>query len=221
MEWEVLNAANSALVLVLAMGVSAPTPAQEDLDKPPAKQTLTGHRGVITSLTFTADGKTLVAGGGDENTVRLWDLATGKSKTWPEHPDLVRSVVLTPDGKTAAVGCRDGHVYIHDFPSGKERRKLKHGADMSLAISPDGTTVAACGDSKTISLWTIADGKLVTTLEHESDDPRDGTKPVKLAFGTDGKKLYVSYGGVEVRGHLAIFDMATRSARRRSLRKRG
>jgi WD40 repeat protein len=38
---------------------------------------LEGHSGAVISLVFSRDGRTL-ASGGDDNTVRLWDVQTGK-----------------------------------------------------------------------------------------------------------------------------------------------
>jgi WD40 repeat protein len=178
-------------VLAIFLGAAAPGAfAQEDPDKPPAKQTFTGHRGVVMSLVFTPDGKSIVAAGGDENTVRVWDVATGKSEAWPAHPDLVRKVVLTPDSKTAAVSCRDGNVYLREFPSGKELHKLKRGGDVSgLAFSPDGTLLATLSSDQgntsptVVRLWDVSTGKKVLSWKAHNVWAHG------VAFSPDGKTL--------------------------------
>jgi WD40 repeat protein len=41
-------------------------------------RTLTGHKGGVTSVSFSPDGKS-IASGSEDNTVWLWDVHTGKT----------------------------------------------------------------------------------------------------------------------------------------------
>jgi len=55
---------------------------------------------IRVEVAFGPDGKAILAESGD-NTVRLWDIATGKPIGQPiVHPAGVRFPTLSPDGKT-------------------------------------------------------------------------------------------------------------------------
>src|SRR5260370_29679915 len=81
--------------------LSAPLSAQE----PKPRATLKGHTDTVESLAISPDGKTLASGSAD-NSVKLWDVATGQNTTTlkEEAPYLWRSVAFSPDGKTLASG---------------------------------------------------------------------------------------------------------------------
>ena len=70
------------------------------------------HSSLVYSVSFSPDGKTLASGSGD-NTIKLWDVTTGKEiHTLQGHSSSVWSVSFSPDGKTLASGSDDQTVIL-------------------------------------------------------------------------------------------------------------
>ena len=70
---------------------------------------------------MSGDGKLLLTGGEDK-TMRLWDLETGKEvRRFEGHTDKVRAVAFSPDGKQAVSGglFSDPTVRVWDVESGR------------------------------------------------------------------------------------------------------
>lgn len=111
---------------------------QKDLD---------GLYAQVFSLAYAADGKTLVSGG-EDHSVQVWDLATGKRRSLPERPwwKIGGAMAFAADGNLLAVpfmGRSEGKVEIWDLKSGKPRVSIEGGSSAhSAAFSRDGRILA-------------------------------------------------------------------------------
>lgn len=143
----------------------------------------------ISIVAVSPDSKTLASGnrGSDTvNTIKLWDMNTGKEKRTLKGPasgdffNGIISVTFSPDGKTLAMGCsslslsgkeegplkEEGPIIIWDTKTWKEIRTLK-GHDegvYGVDFSPDGKTLASCSWDETVKLWDVKTGNQLRTL---------------------------------------------------------
>lgn len=107
----------------------------------------------INSLAFSPDGKILVSGG-DDFSIKLWDVDSGKELKSGKHSARVRTVAFSPDGKLIASGDDSGIIKIWDVKTMENVMLPRHdNAVTSLAFSPDGKTLASGSKDRTVRFW--------------------------------------------------------------------
>ena len=143
-----------------------------------------GPYAYILSVAFSPDGQTL-AGGTNEETIRLWDVNTGSEiRTLEGHTAGVYSVAFSPDGQTLAGG--GGHtVRLWDVNTGAHIRTLEGHTELvlSVAFSPDGLMLASGSWDSTIRLWDANTGAHIRTLKGHTDNVNS------VSFSPDGGTL--------------------------------
>lgn len=138
---------------------------------------LTKHTGQVWGIAFSIDNSMLATGGSD-GTILLWDVATGQHKdTFAQEPwDSVNALAFSPDERVLAIGHSRG-IRLWNYKTGASIQTLGHsrqappfvgnrswGSISSLVFSPDGKTVASGSWDHRIRLWDTATGHYKETL---------------------------------------------------------
>ena len=128
---------------------------------------LKGHTLGVTTLCYSPDGKQLASGSWDK-TVRLWDIATGKSvATLKGHTNKIRHVAYSIDGKSLASASIDGTVRLWDTASGNHIATFSghDGAVYAAVFTPDGKRLVTGGTDGKIRVWDVTTRKKIDTFD--------------------------------------------------------
>jgi mono/diheme cytochrome c family protein len=155
-----------------------------------------GHTATVNCVVFSSDGRK-VASGGDDQTVRIWEVGHG----------VVGRIANPSYGKQLACleGLR-GEVYAVAF-GGEDKRLLTAGSDRlvrlwdlgtnkvvrafaghtgsirSIVMSPYGKHCASAGDDRSVRVWDLESGEEVAALTGHAD------AVTALAWSTDGQHI--------------------------------
>src|SRR5262249_11963247 len=145
------------------------------------------------------NGKLLVSAG-ENNTLKLWDAATGKEvNTLKGHLNgNLLKVAFSHDGKLLASGCWMGgrgaplELKLWDVDKGQEIRDLKGhlGGVTGVAFSPDSKILVSAGGDQTLKVWDVVTGKEMRTLKGHTRLAGVYAGLVRsVSFHPDGKRV--------------------------------
>lgn len=166
---------------------------------------LEGHTGPVLSVAYAPDSRTLASGGADQS-VRLWDITTGRQSLVIHDPGgPVVSLAFAPDGNTLAVGTSHC-VTLWDLARAEPGPTFEGGdrpGTYVVAFAPDSRVAVAAGFlDPHLTVWdTVADRYLAALEGH-----RAGVLAVAHA---PRDPLLVTGGGIAVHGELFVWDMIT------------
>ena len=142
----------------------------------------------VTALAFSPDGTQLAASGYYE--ITLWDIATGALvRRIGGLPQRITSLAWNAKTNRLAVGggspSQWGGVFLIDPAAGWQVRLLADLPDtaLSVAFSPDGKLLAACGGDRAIRLFDTESGKQTHLWKQHADWVQT------VAFTGDGTRL--------------------------------
>lgn len=168
---------------------------------------LDGHGGPVRSVSFSADG-TLVLSGSHDNTVKVWDRASGRTvNTFRGHDSWVRSCKFSPDGRTVVSAGKDHRATLWTTAEYEEVRLLQgfvldahRDAVLSAAFNRDGQNIVTASRDRSAKTWDLATGRELQTFE-------EGHRFLasNAAFFPDGKRLLTAAADNTVR----FWDMTT------------
>jgi len=159
--------------------------------------------GAITSLSFSADDRWLVASSADRS-VAVIDAARGTIVSRYSAPANPTCASFSRSGEVIVIGMSDGGTVLVDAETGVEVRRLEGQTNtvVSCAFSPDGGTVLTASRDGSVSLWNVASGTRSVLAENEGS-------ATSARFSPDGRSVMATRGTSE----LEVFAVDTHARR--------
>ncbi|GIK76024.1 MAG: hypothetical protein BroJett021_50120 [Chloroflexota bacterium] len=212
---------DSQLSLLLALQALAAAPSKGDPDADgvineledvlrqvvgasQARFVIDAHNGRARAVAYSSDGQRL-ATAGDDNTVRIWDAATGEMVHVFPHSRPVYDLALSPDGALLLTVDENGAASLWDMTSEAKVRDILPSNVAAVAFSPNGETFALSYYESTqslLSIWNVAVGRFVKTW------PAGDSKHASIVFSPNGGLL----AAAAANGRAQLWDIETGQA---------
>ena len=116
-------------------------------------------------MTFSANSEHLLSGGRDHN-VQVWRVQDGQRVGTIEVKDVL-CLAVSQNGKWIAGGTWNGDVFVWDAETYERVWKLWLGSHINAVhFSPDSTKLVSGTSNYTATIWDVASGKKIRTLQH-------------------------------------------------------
>ena len=165
-------------------------------------KTFNGHTNWVRSVAFSPDGREILSGSGgvfgtdgkpvvgNDNSIRLWNVDTGREiRSYENNKEPILSVAFSSDGKEVLSGGDDDNVKLWDRNSGKQiHSMLGHWDDVHCATFVPNSHFALSGsENGSIRLWDLDRGVEIRSFNGH-------TGPVESIACSKNRKLVVSAG---------------------------
>jgi WD40 repeat protein len=180
-------------------------------------QPLPDHTYRVRSVAFNPQNNNMLASSSYDNTVRLWNVETGKcQKILDEHTDWVWTAIFSQDGSKLVSSSKDRTLKIWDVSTGKCLQTCSVAADIqSVAFSPDDKILAAGSDDKTVKLWNFQIDRALPLAEHSTVELGKHDNYVRsVAFDRDGNLASAGYDNI-----IILWDVKTGKRIRTSVKE--
>jgi WD40 repeat protein len=125
------------------------------------------HQSPLIGCRFDATGRHVFAAAQD-NTVQRWDIGGEQPTALVGHVSWVWGMASSPCGQFLLTGSYDGQVKrwptAGETPTPVWSAEAHRGWVRSVSVSPDGDSIASCGNDCMVRLWSAADGRVVREL---------------------------------------------------------
>ena len=165
------------------------------------KKQLAEHSDTGSMAAASLDGTMLAEVGSEDETLRLWNVATGEKKSFPVTDGPLSAIAISGDGQRLAVA-HPGNVILLNTASGEIVQKLPRAKVDCLSFSDDGRTLATAGEDGTIQTWDLTSGQVTKTIP-------GGDKITALRFGRGGMTLASASGN----GSVSLWELETGALR--------
>lgn len=168
------------------------------------------HKAAVQALRWNPRELTGLVTGGDDTTVRIWDLPARESvATFKGHEDYVRSVAYLPVG--GAAGSTGGLVVSGSYDTtariwdpragGRASMTFRHDTAVEDVLAMPGGTTLLVATGNMVRVWDVVAAKEIAVLSNHQ-------KTVTcLAQTMGGEKRRVLTGALD--GHVKIYDTAS------------
>jgi len=130
----------------------------------------------------------LLAFGGDDHVVRLWNVSERKFVSQLRgHKESVLGLTFSPDAARLATLAQDGQIHFWNVQDGRLIRTLNEPVrgTRQIVFQPDGARFAVCGYDRNVRIYDSATYKLIAALPtHDSNNET-------VAYSADGTLLAV------------------------------